>query len=135
METFRYDIQHNIYFYILSIILFLMGTFGTADSNKTDEVSSSNKVSGWEILGSFYSLLLAKKKIVALTLESWSVLAKLLDRCECGAASRVSRQFSSFWPVLDAAQVRVRVRVRVGVRGWVRVRASDWVDLCTSAVP
>ena len=45
-----------------------MGTFETTDSNKTNE--KKNKVSGWEILGSFYSLSLAKKKIVVLTLES-----------------------------------------------------------------
>ena len=58
-------------------------------------------------------------------------------------AAQPAAFLARFWPVLDAAQVRVRVRVRVddsvrvrvGVRGWVKVGASDWVDLRTSAVP
>ena len=58
-------------------------------------------------------------------------------------AAQPAAFLATFWPILNAAQVRVRVmigvddsvRVRVGVRGWVKVGASDWVDLRTSAVP
>lgn len=99
-----------------------MGTFANTDLDKTDEVSSPRTVSGWKILGSFYSLLL-----MVLTLELWPVLEKFLDRCDCGAVSRVSRQFLAAVEVRVRVRVEDRVRVRVGLRGWVRVGASGWV--------
>ena len=57
-------------------------------------------------------------------------------------AAQLVAFLASFWPVLDAAQARVRVRarvddsvrVRVGVRDGVRVGASGWVR-STPAVP
>ena len=141
MEIFRYDIQHNIYYYILSI-LFFMGTFQTTDSNKRIKSVVPTKCPDGKLWAVSFPSHWPRKKSWS---SRWNHDPYLRNFSIDANAAQPAAFLARVWPVLDAAHVRVRVRigvrvddsvrVRVGVRGWVKVGASDWVDLRASAVP